>query len=184
MDEIIDESKYLRVTTPLSRYSGYDKVPVPVLDYAADRGTRIHTYCELYASKMLFGDIDQDCIEYVQAFVNWFDENCTEVISQEQRLYSDELMIQGQIDMIGRVKGLEGTCLIDIKSSLKLSKTFNLQTAAYKHLCEVNGTGISHRLIVQVKKDGTHEVVEFDENEYEEELSLYRGILEAHRYFS
>lgn len=184
MKEDIDESVYLRVTTPLNRYSGYEAVPTQILDYAADRGTRVHQYCELYAKKMLFGEIDADCIEYVQAFIDWFDENCTEVINQEQRLYSDELMIQGQIDMIGRVKGLEGTCLIDIKSSLKLSKTFNLQTAAYKHLCEINGTRISHRLIVQVKKDGTHEVVEFDENEYETELSIYSDILNAHRYFS
>lgn len=184
--DIIDESIYLRVTTPLNRYSGYDAVPVAVLNYAADRGTRIHEYCDLYSLNMLFGEVDEDCIPYVQAYINWFDENVEEVVSTEERLFSDELKIQGQIDLIARVKGYEGTSVVDIKSSLKVNKTYNLQTAAYRHLCEVNGTGISHRLIVQVKKDGTFEVVPYDVKgfEYEEELTLYKGILEAHLYFS
>lgn len=186
MKEIIDETKYIRVTSPLRVYNGYEKVPEVILNYAADRGTRIHEYCDLYSLNMLFGEVDEDCILYVQAYINWFDENVEEVFSTEERLFSDELKIQGQIDLIAKVKGYEGTSVIDIKSSLNLSKTYNLQTAAYRHLCEVNGTGISHRLIVQVKKDGTFEVVPYDVTgfEYEEELDIYKGILAAHRYFS
>lgn len=183
-EEIIDESKYTRVTTPLSRYAGYQKVPVAILDYAADRGTRVHKYAELYAQGMLFGDIDLDCFEYVQAFIQWFDENVTEVISQELRMYCDTLLIQGQCDMIAKVKGYRGNTLVDLKTSLNYSKTWNLQTAAYKYLCTVNERATNDRLVVQVKKDGTFETYCFDAESYSEERETYRAVLKAHRFFS
>lgn len=184
MKEEIDESIYLRVTTPLARYSGYEAVPLPVLNYAADRGTRVHQYCELYANNMLFGEIDLDCFEYVQAFINWFDENVEEVILTEKRFFCENYKLQGQIDMIARVKGYEGNCLVDLKTSLNPSKTWNLQTAAYQWLAMTNEVQVDHRLVIQVKKDVQFEIYSFPESDYKDEIDLYRGILKAHRYFS
>jgi hypothetical protein len=183
MSDDVDESVYLRVTTPLQRYNGYRSIPPYILAIAADRGTRVHKYCELFALRMLFGDIDEDCLPYLDAFIDWFDENVEEVYCTEERLFCDKLKIQGQIDLIARVKGFEGTSLIDIKTSLTLSRSYNLQTAAYQHLCESNRKGISHRLIIQLTKNSTFNVIEFDNDDYEEELNIYCGILAAYRYF-
>ena len=191
MSEEINESEYLRVTTPLKWFSGYDKVPVPILDYAADRGTRVHAYCTLYAHNMLFGEIDQDCIEYVQAFVNWFDEYCEKVIFTERRFFCHEWKIQGQPDLVCNVKGhpyAYGHCLVDIKTSLNYSKTWDLQTAAYKYLCTRNNIDIEERMIVHLHKDGSFDTIEYkdydDKMNFIRHLDTYDACLKAHRFFS
>lgn len=184
MKEKIDESKYLRVTTPLSKYSGYDAVPSNILEYAADRGTRVHMYCTLYAQNMLFGDIDEDCFDYVQSFIDWFDQNVDEVILTEKRLFSDELMIQGQPDLVAILKNKFEPDLIDIKTSVKFSKTWKLQTAAYHHLCSINTINTDDRLVVQLKKDSTFEIFQFSKSDQENDLALYSAILDIHKYFN
>lgn len=183
MNEKIDESKYLRVTTPLSKYAGYDTVPSNILEYAADRGTRVHMYCTLYAQNILFGNIDDDCFEYVQAFVEWFDVNVDKVIFTEKRLFSDELMIQGQPDLVAILKNKLEPDLIDIKTSLNFSKTWQLQTSAYSHLCRCNDISTENRIVVQLKKDGTFKIHEFSSDTNESDLTLYCAILKAHRFF-
>ena len=60
--------RYTRVTDILKPYRDFSNIPEHILQHAADRGTRVHLYCELYASKMLFEEIDQDCEPYLQAF--------------------------------------------------------------------------------------------------------------------
>jgi hypothetical protein len=180
----IHRDDYVRVSTILARYTDYSTVPTNVLDYAADRGTRIHKFCELYSLGMLFEEIDFDCIEYVQAYINWFDENVEEVISTEQRLYCDNVFLQGQIDMIAKIKDMPGNTLVDIKSSLKYSKTWPLQTAAYQYLCSQNDIEITDRLIIQVKKDSTFEPYIFQFEDYHEQKDMFMGMLRAHFYFS
>jgi hypothetical protein len=190
--EIIDESKYLRVTTPLARYAGYENVPANILEYAAGRGTRVHTYAELYAANMLFGEIDQDCIEYVQAYINWHDSNADFVVSTETRLFCEDLLIQGKPDLICSMKDKEkfgsGYWLVDLKTSLEYSKSWPLQTAAYAYLCKINNIPLEGRLIVQVSKEGTYKEYLFHDIEtpeqYRADLEMYKGILSAHRYFS
>lgn len=187
----IDESIYTRVTTPLKVFSSLDKVPEMILDYAADRGSRIHSYCELYSRGCLFEEVDEDCLEYVQAFIDWFDDNVQEVIFTEQRLYSDDFMIQGCIDMICVLNKdylLGKPCVIDIKTSYKPSKTWALQTAAYKHLCLHNNTQVADRVIVHLKKDGSYDQILSKDNEnfsnYTNDLEVYLSALHAHRYFN
>lgn len=184
--ELVDESIYLRVTTPLARYNDYDHVPLPILNYAADRGTRVHNFCRLYALDMLFAsEVDNDCFEYVQAFVNFFDDHVIEVIETEKRLFCDELKIQGQIDLIAKVEGYDDPCIIDIKTSLNLHKTHHLQLAAYRYLCSENKIKVSNRLILQLKKDGSYVLKDLDISltTYFVDINIYTAILTSHRYF-
>lgn len=190
MKEIIDESVYLRVTTPLAIFNGYANIPIHILENAADRGTRVHYYCNLYANTMLFEEIDENCLPYVQAFIKWFDEHVESVAFTEKRLFCDEYMIQGQPDLVCRIKTQQyqyGYVLVDIKTSSKYSKTWDLQTAAYKSLCERNNFDIQERMIVHLHKDATFDVIEYKDHELEgkylEQLSIYRACLKAYRYF-
>jgi len=184
MSKNTDETKHTRVTSVLAIYSNYDKVPENILNYTTERGTRIHKYCELYALNMLFETVDLDCVEYVQAFIDFFDENVEKVIHAEKRFFCDESLFQGQVDLICYLKNYQGASLIDIKSSLKYSKTWNLQTAAYKHLAVTNNFEVDNRLVLQVKKDSKFQIYEFQEENYKDEIDLYMQILKAHRYFS
>lgn len=192
----LKRSEYIRVTTPLRIFSGIDKIPVQFLDYAADRGTRVHQYCEMYMNDCLFEDPDQDCIEYVQAFISWFDENVEEVVFHEKRLFCDEQELQGCADILCIMKDdkyKRVPCLVDIKTSSKPSKTWALQTAAYKYLCEKNGYNVSNRLVVNVKNDSSFSVIDFDFSEdvqndtdylYKRDLDVYLSVLKAHRFFN
>lgn len=184
MSKDVDESKYTRVTTVLSHYSKYGAVGVDLLEYACDLGERVHRYCELFANRMLFGEVDDDCLGYVDAFIDWFDANVEEVIKTEERLYCDTLMLQGQIDLLARVKGHEGIVCLDIKTTLAKSKSWNLQTAAYRWLCQVNGIEIVDRLVLQLKKENAFKVHVFPDETFLDEMNIFRGILVGHRYLS
>jgi hypothetical protein len=144
---------------------------------------------------MLFGEIDPDCVEYVQAFIDWFDNNVEEVILMEKRLFCDHWMIQGTPDLVCKIKwhGYSfGYCLVDIKTSLNYSKTWDLQTAAYRYLCIENNIPIEERIIVHLHKDGTFDVIEYkdyekntpENDQYLEHLNVFGACLKAHRYFS
>lgn len=187
-NEEIDESVYLRVTTCLSKYGNFESIPVPVLEYAADRGTRVHKYCELYAQSMLFEEIDADCKPYVEGFIKWFDYHVQKVISTEDRFYCDKLKIQGSPDLICMLNTAhkETYSLIDIKTSAKYSKSWELQTAAYRHLCLENQIPVSERVIVHLKNDGEYKMISLDDDKdaYLDHLNLYCGALEIHRFFS
>ena len=183
-DDLLDEKKYTRVTTVLNVYNKYDSVPLAVLNYAADRGTRVHKYAELYANRMLFGEIDSDCVEYVQAFINWFDENVEEVYHTEKRLGCDKFFIQGQIDMIAKIKGLTGSTVVDIKTSSIPAKTWELQTSAYHWLAQSTTQDVNDRVIIHVKKDGTFDQILFPKENQKKDFSLFKKALELYRHFS
>jgi PD-(D/E)XK nuclease superfamily protein len=172
---------YHRVTEVLSKYNDYSLVPPLFLNYAADRGKRVHQYCQLYASHMLFGKVDFDCAPYVQAFVDWFENTIESIVLVERRFNSDTLFITGQIDIIARIKGDDCLSIIDIKTGVSSSKTWNLQTAAYQYLAEENGYKIGRRLVLQLDHDGTYKVHEF--LEYKKEIVIYKAILSAYLFF-
>lgn len=175
-------TEYTRVTEVLSRYSGLDGIPPFILVNAADRGTRVHKYCELYALRMLFGEIDEDCKPYVEAFKKWFDENVEEVIETENRYYCDFYEITGQVDLIIRLKDQQLPCLVDIKTSSKSSKTWDLQTAAYKYLVKESLVYASERYVLHVKKDETFELISY--SEYDKKIRIFLSALEVHRFFN
>ena len=180
---IIDESKYLRVSTILSKYNNYENVPKTILDYAADRGTRVHKYCELYACNMLFETVDEDCFEYVQAFIDWFDENVEEVVHTETRLYCDTFSFQGQFDLIAKLKNRPGNTLIDTKTCLKTSRVWPIQLSAYQYLCSNNGICISDRMVLQLTKDRKYNEYVFHAETYKKDRETFFSILAIHDYF-
>lgn len=59
---------YVSVTEILRPYTKLDKIDPVVLANAADSGTRVHKWCTMYAMNMLFGEVDEDCKGYVEAF--------------------------------------------------------------------------------------------------------------------
>lgn len=183
MEEI--KPGFTRVTTPLSIYNKFDAIDPTVLQNAAERGSRVHKYCEMYAKGEYLPEPEKEISLYLESFREWHDSMVEEVISTEQRFYDDTLMLTGQIDLIATVRGDKLPAIIDIKTAQTKSKTWPLQLAAYKHLSEI---GIdprvkTRRIALQLRKDGMRaKVVEY--TNYAVELKIYLGILEAWRFFS
>lgn len=178
-----DTKGYTRVTSILSAYSDFSHIEPSVLAYAADRGTRVHTFCELYVKNLLIEPIDADCKPYFDSFVQWFDFIVAEVIQAEQRLFCDKLKISGQIDLLLKLKGGDDIYLVDIKTPQQLSKTWALQSAAYKYLVEANSDmKINYRGCLMLDKNGGAPKMIGYEN-HQRDNDLFMSALALHRYF-
>ena len=186
MDELIKPG-YTRVTEPLQGFSKYDMIDPDVLAHAADRGTRVHKFCEMYA-KGLWCVVDDDCVNYVDAFKKWFDDNVREVIFTERRFYNDQYMITGQIDMACILKDQifsNKIAIVDIKTTSNVSLSWSLQTAAYAKIVKYDRIEsiITRRLAINLPKTGSKvKVVEY--TDYENDLRLYLNCLELYRYLN
>lgn len=176
---------YVRVTELLSPYSGLQGIDPIVLQKAADRGQRVHNYCELYAQSLLIDQPDAECQGYVESFKRWFDSTVDKVISLEQRLYHHGYKVTGKYDMIVLFKGSPSPVLVDIKTPANVGKTWGLQTAAYQWMHDTdftNGFFIMRRGCLMVDKHGKNAA--FKEYGNENDREIFLSILKTYRYFN
>jgi len=127
-------------------------IPVDALVNAALRGTKVHGYCTSYLKDLWIPEIEDEYVPYVNAFKRWADENIEETLFTNERLYDDERRFTGEYDCIVILKDSKRTAMLDIKTSANVSKSWPIQLAAYKHLCELNGYPIETVLNIHLKK--------------------------------
>lgn len=150
-DEI--EKGYRRITSVISTFTDFGNIDASILKNAADRGTRVHKYCELHSKGLLGIEPEEDAKPYVESFIKWFDIMVQEVLHIEKRLYCDEHMITGQIDLIVKMEEPD-PWIIDIKTPQQESKTWRLQTAGYLHLATQFEPKTYNRACLQLDKNG------------------------------
>jgi len=174
---------YIRVTTVLQPYSTLGALDPAMVANAADRGTRVHAYCESYALGLLVPQVDDDCKNYFEAFQRWFDQMVAEVIWTEKRMNHKGYKLSGSADMIVRLVGDKGLTLLDIKTPASTSQSWNLQTAAYRILArEVLGVETERRMCLMLPKRGdSARIVEFTQHSQDEDM--YLGALKLFRHF-
>lgn len=183
MNDEIPEG-YIRVSDVVGMYKNYTDIDPNVLANAADRGTRVHAYCEAYATNQFVESYDEDCAGYMASFIPWFDENVAEVIECETRINEPVTMLSGMYDMIVRLKGREGLTLIDFKTPVKACPTWELQLAAYGFLYKKkHGGNVNHMQVIQLSKAGKPaKVIEYQNQE--KALELFLGALDLYKFFN
>jgi hypothetical protein len=143
---------YLRVTQVLYPFSGLDKIPQHIVDNAARRGTKVHKICEGIMEGIGEHGVDQEVEGYVESFKQWWGEG-RDLIAMEKRFWCDEYQITGQVDMI--ILDEEGAMsIVDIKTSSKPSKTWELQGNAYAYLAKSAGYEIKKVKFLHLNKFG------------------------------
>lgn len=177
---------YLRVTQVLEPFSKLDTIDKDTLANAADRGTRVHTFCEMHALNLFVDEYDEDCKNYVDSFKEWYDSMVVKLLYNEKRLNSAKYRISGKFDMVVQLKGDPDDCftLLDIKTPASVSQSWSLQTAAYQILLsdEMNFK-VHRRICLQLPKQGGQaKVVEF--LKHEEDQRLYLAALSLYRHFN
>lgn len=175
MDEK-EREKYLRVTQILYPFSGLQNVDKEILNHAACRGSRVHKICEAIVSGMGDYGVDSETLGYVLSFKHWWGSG-RKVIEIERRFWSDEHKITGQIDMI--VETDEGLAIVDIKTSSKPSKTWQLQGSAYYELVTKAGFDIKKIFFLHLNKDGKPPKV----IEYQPDFGFFLNVLKVYNYF-
>ena len=177
---------YVRVTDVLKPYSGLDSIDDRVLARAADRGTRVHDFCELYARNLLIEEPDDDCKVYFEAFKEWFD-NCVDHVEMlEHRINSVEYKVSGKFDLLVRFKGDDELTIVDIKTPQNASKTWALQTAAYRLLLREEGIETQRRGCLMLPNDSptkrSARFMEYTQHDHHE--SAFLKALELYRFFN
>lgn len=178
---------YIRVTEVLKIYSGLDDIDERVLARAADRGTRVHNFCELYARNLLIEDSDEDCKIYVESFKEWFDNTVEHVELIEERVNSAKYKLTGKFDLLVRFNGDDELTIVDIKTPQNKGSTWALQTAAYRMLLrEEMGIEANRRGCLMLPNDNpTKRIATFVEyKDHDKDEELYLAALQLYRYFN
>lgn len=180
---------YKRVTSILSPFTDFSNIDPKVLANAADRGTRVHKFCELYLKNLLIEPVTYDCKPYFDSFVQWSDSVLEKVIHTEERYFCEALKITGQVDLVVKLKGDDHPMIIDIKTPQTDQKAWQLQTAAYMYLYNVNqlkngnGKAITRRGCLMLHKNGDPaKFKEYTNNE--RDTRLFFNAVELHDFFN
>lgn len=174
---------YLRVTEVLTPYSTLGELDPTIVSNAADRGTRVHAYCESHALNLFVSEVDEDCKNYFEIFKEWFDEMVESVVRTECRMNSPTYRISGACDLIAILRGDTKPSLIDIKTPNSPSLSWQLQTAAYQMLArDILSVDCHRRVCLMLPKYGNKaRIMEYVEHDKDQQL--YLKALELYRFF-
>lgn len=145
--------------------TNYKNVNLEILEYAGDKGTKIHQTLDYYDRGVLDEEnlhpILKDYLEQWKKFLS--DYNIT-IIESELRMFHPRYRYAGTIDKIAKYKN-NNIVLLDIKSGAA-SATHDLQTAAYAEMYEANTQKKIHsRMCVYLEQD-RYKVVGFTESSF------------------
>lgn len=140
------------VCSPLISFEG---IKPGVIEYAADRGTKVHTACEYYDRGVLDEEaLDPALVGYVEGWKKFCADVRPKWILLETPLGSRKHRVAGTMDRYGNVFG--ETTVLDIKTTSELSPAVGVQLAGYKLLLEEAGYVVQRRVAIQLRPDGTY----------------------------
>ena len=174
--------KWPSVTQVLGVFSDFSKIPPDVLARAAERGTRVHGFCEAIAQGFFPGEVPEDITGYVESFKKWF-VLVDEVLLIETRLQDPIYQFTGMPDLVVKLQGDERPRLIDLKTPLAKGKLWSAQIAGYEHLFQVKtGLECRHSGSLRLRPNGGFPL--FDEYRHaEEDLHAFLCALTAWKFF-
>lgn len=175
---------YTRVTEVLTPYKNFDNVLPDVLHQAAERGSKVHDFCELYALNMLIEKPSEEVKPYFESFKFWYDQFVTETVMTEERLSDSELLLTGQFDLLCTIEGSEDLVLVDYKTPSVHEISWRLQMAAYSYLLrKLKGIEVKRRISLRLNDEGKPpSIVEYTNHHHDERL--YLNQLEIYRCFN
>lgn len=174
---------FVRISDVASAYAGYGKVPQAVLNYAADRGSKIHSIiADLMNDIVVKEDRYVFCGKSVQPYLDSWQKfydtlNIEKIEMQEERLYDDELMTTGQPDLVAVINGER--VLIDWKATSSVGAHWELQAAGYHELLRANQWAINKMIFVKLDKDGGAPIIKT----YHPNLQLFLSAYELYKKF-
>lgn len=166
---IIDGRKSARVTHILKSCGliDYSQIDKSTMDFALDRGGKIHKTCELWD----IGELDESTLDpqlqpYLEAYKKFLKETRFEVLAIEQQVESEILGISGRIDRIGLLN--DRRCILDIKTTSVPDWTA-IQTALYA-LC-LDQFYLVDRYGLALRNNGTYRLDKF-QNQSDKPVAL------------
>lgn len=172
------------VTEVMAPLFHFGMVPAATLEYASDRGTKVHQACHLYVQD----DLDEESLDgalrgYVEGFKTFLKVSGFEPIASERRLYSP-LGFAGTADLFGRFPSHRkaGVACIDIKTVATLSPATGIQTAAYAQAWDegvIRSERVRYRYALQLRGDGRYRLHEYTRAD---DIAAFQGLLAFYRW--
>lgn len=121
----------LRVTQVLSDYFDASMIDPTVLQAASERGTLVHDICAGILQGFFPPEVPEEAKGYVDSFLIFKEQYILEVIAVEAEVVHPQWRYKGHIDFAGIVKTVPMACVLDWKTPVTKSRTWEAQCAAY-----------------------------------------------------
>jgi hypothetical protein len=172
------------VTQVISIFSDFSRVHPDVLEMACERGHEVHRLCIGHAKDLWVGEIFPKFLGYYNSFTRWFDEYVEKVWLAEERLYHPLYDYHGEPDLVLTIRGDELPSLWDVKSPRLTSKTWRVQTSAYKHLVEAaKGIEIGRTGCIRLSPEGKPPILDESTDTLAHDFNVFRAALICWRFF-
>lgn len=166
----------------------YSHIPEPIRRHALDRGSAVHLATR-YSDE---GDLAESTVSdevrpYLVAWRSFREQNGFEPCHIERQYYQHRYRYAGTIDRVGYYSGIgvtrrqmasEKPILLDIKSG-ESPDWVRYQLAAYANLYQ--DPGMFRRVAVELRKDATYSVQEFDCADLMRDFSIFSSALIVYR---
>lgn len=151
--------KYARVSTIISKFSDWVEGD-PVADRQRENKGRIGTavHDAIHATAMdKFPILKGDTVDYYMSYLKWSEHIQPVFLQLEKRYFCKNLKITGQIDGIMTYEGLRSPIIIDYKTSVNPSPTWEMQAHFYHYLAKINNENVSDTVqFIQLTKKPDH----------------------------
>lgn len=169
----------------------YDGIKAEVLERKSRIGVAVHKSVEYLADGVLDWDsVAEETMPYVVSAEEWIKQTKFESIEREtQGIHTVNGMSFGfQYDHRGRMlyRGRMRDVILDLKTCVKESATWNIQTAAYAIAAPKLPTGQRYlRMVLQLKPDGSMKTFTFEDGQDENtfQYMLYCAIWKQNHNF-
>lgn len=157
---------------------------------ASNFGTTVHNLCEKIAKGADITELEfpsEEIKTQVMRFNAWMQLMVEEVIGVEEKVYSDELGVAGQLDLLVRLKGDSCYTLADIKTGT-VKPLMALQLAGYRRLIADCTTipieQIERRIIIPLKRGtkGPLKIKEFPPESNDFDLEVFESLVKVWRW--
>ncbi|MHC1788262.1 hypothetical protein [Solidesulfovibrio sp.] len=175
--------QYPSVTTVLSPWANFSRVPDDVLAHAAERGTLVHRACACRLKGLWSPPVTAECAGYVLSFESWA-HVIADVVLCEDELIDEDAGYQGHPDLICRLHGDDCLTLIDFKTPLARAKAWRPQLAAYQALAVKRGLDVRRLMSVRLKKTAGRPIVNESTATAAHDLAVFRNALACWKYFN
>ncbi len=145
---------FTRITTIASAFVDMKSIPPDVLKNAGERGTRVHAACDAIIVGDDFGVYPDSDAGYIESFKKWYVGKV--FLPKMPRIYDEGDMLTGEIDLMYRCPK-RGLVLVDLKTSAKESKSWQVQAGGYLHLLDyVTFDEIGEVEFIKLSKDESY----------------------------
>ena len=121
---------------------------------AGTTGTGIHKVFEMLPSGDVPADVDPSEADRVSRLLDWWNENVEETLHSEIVTASHNLGYAGTVEWVGRLKGVDGVGIIDLKSSNYVLQKYHFQLDGYRESVMESGYGETQwQAVLHLPKD-------------------------------